>query len=381
MQLELTPEQNASRQRFRDFVAREVAPFAAAWDREGAVPLSIVDRLREAGLLATLLGPENGGAGFDALTYALLTEEMGRGCSSVRSLLTVHDMAAVTVRRWGKPRLKDEVLPELAAGRRLGALALSEPNAGSDPSSIETRAVTDGDGYRLSGRKKWMTFGEIADEFLVLARLTVEAGEELTAFLVPATAQGFSRRPIRGMVGTRASRLAEIELEDCRVEPHRLIGRPGTGLSHVIATALDHGRFSVACGAVGIAEACLQACMAYASSRVQGGKRIAEHQLVSRRLTDMIVETRAARLLCWRAAHMRQTLDPSAVPETMIAKYYASRAACRIAESAIQLHGANGLSEEFPLERLARDAKVTEMIEGSTEIQQISIPRYAIAEL
>ncbi len=378
MRVELAAAEKAARQRFRDFVDDRIAPHADLWDRQERVPATIVDELRSRGYLGAPLPREAGGGGMDAVTYGLLTEELGRGCSSVRSLLTVHDMAAITLARWGSPRLKAEVLPLLARGERLGALAVSEPGVGCDAASVETEARFEGGEVVLEGRKKWTTFGQIADVFVVLAR----SEKGLAAFLVPADAPGFSRRPIHGMTGTRASLLAEPELDDCRLSADHLLGRPGFGLSHVVGgTALDHGRYSVAWGSVGIAQACLDACLDYTAGRRQGGKPIRDHQLVRRKLTEMIAETRAARLLCYRAGHLRRSRDPGAVPETWIAKYFASRAAVRAANSAVQLHGAHGLNDASPVGRYLRDAKVMEVIEGSTQIQQIVIPDFGLPEL
>ena len=378
LRLELSPRQRAARTSCRDFVERHIAPFAGEWDRAAEMPVeTVVADLRSHGYLGSILPSEVGGGGIDAVTYGLLTEEIGRGCSSVRSLLTVHDMSTLALARWGSAGLKDELLPIMARAERIGALALSEPGAGSDPASVSTEARADGDDFILDGTKKWITFGEVADELLVLARLD----GALTTFMVPAEAQGVSREPLRHMVGTRSSRLATITFDGCRVPAHRRVGRPGFGLSHVIGTALDHGRYSVAWGSVGIAQACLESSLDYAATRNQGGALIAEHQLIQRRLSNMIADTQAARLLCCRAGYLRQERDPGAVSETMIAKYFASRAAVDAANSAIQLHGAVGLSDQLPLERYLRDAKVTEIIEGSTEIQQISIPRYPLQEL
>jgi alkylation response protein AidB-like acyl-CoA dehydrogenase len=378
MQVEFSAAELEARAAFRAFVQEHVAPHAGAWDRAGRVPDALVDRLREQRLLGAPLSREWGGGGMDPVTYGLLTEEMGRGCSSVRSLLTVHDMVAQTLARWGSRELKETYLPRLARGELLGALALSEPEVGSDAAGVRTRARLEGDEYVLDGRKKWTTFGQIADLFLVLAR---SGEDQLTALLVPAGAPGLARRPLPEMVGTRASLLAEIGLEGCRVPRGHVLGRPGFGFSHVISTALDHGRYSVAWGAVGIAQACLDACLDYTARRTQFGAALREHQLVRRALSDMITEVRAARLLCCRAGHLRRGADPLATGETMIAKYFAARTAVRAAGDAVQLHGANGLSQEYPLERYLRDAKVTEIIEGSTQIQQDVIARFPPPEL
>jgi glutaryl-CoA dehydrogenase (non-decarboxylating) len=377
LRLELSPAQRAARQRCRAFVAEHVAPHAASWDREARLPDEVIVELRQRGYLGAHLPRELGGGGLDPVTYGLLTEEIGRGCSSLRSLLTVHDMVSEAVRRWGSPALKTEVLPRLARAELLAALALSEPEVGSDAASVETAAERDGDAYVLNGRKRWITFGMTADVFLVLAR----CGDQPAAFLVPAAAPGLNREPITGVVGTRAARLAELTFQQCRIGADRLVGRVGFGFSHVAAAALDHGRYSVAWGAVGIAQACLDACLGYTATRRQFGQPLARHQLVQRKLTEMIVNTRAARLLCLHAGYRRSLGAADAATETLIAKYFASRTAAQAANDAVQLHGANGLSQDYPVERYLRDAKVTEIIEGSTQILQVAIASYPPAEI
>ena len=377
MKLELTPEQRAARAEFRAFAAQEISPHADRWDREEAIPPELVGTLRERGYLGSNVAREHGGLGRDMITYGLLTEEIARGCSSVRSLLTVHDMVAHAIQRWGSRELKDRYLPRMAKGEILGALALSEPNAGSDAKSVETTAVEDGGSWVLNGRKKWTTFGQIAGLFLAFAQV----GGKPAAFLVERESPGFTVYPMKGIVGTRASLLAELFFEECRIPKESLLGRVGFGISHVAAAALEQGRYSVAWGSVGIAQACLDACRTYTAERKQFGVPLADHQLIRALLTDMIVDVRAARLLCLRAGWLRETGDPGAPAETMAAKYFASRVATRAANDAVQIHGANGLSEEYPVARYLRDSKVTEIIEGSTQIQQITIPLFDFQEL
>ncbi len=376
MNLELTREQRAARDEFRAFVAAEIAPHADRWDREAATPAALIDRLRERGYLGSNVAREWGGAGRDMITYGLLTEEIARGCSSVRSLLTVHDMVAHAIQRWGSQAQKERYLPAMARGEILGALALSEPEAGSDAKSVQTNATDAGDAWVLDGRKKWTTYGQIAGLFLVLAQIDGKP----TAFLVERETPGVTVRPLPGITGTRASMLAEIFLEGVRVPKENLLGRPGFGLSHIIFTALEHGRYSVAWGGVGLGQACLDAARTYAAGRRQFGVPIADHQLIRRMLTDMIVEVRAARLLCLRAGWLRDAGDPGASGEIMVAKYYASTMATRAANDAVQIHGANGCSEEFPVGRYLRDSRVLEIIEGSTQIQQITIPLFELQE-
>ncbi len=373
---ELSAAQKEARLRFRRFVQEHIAPFAAEWDRQERVSPEVIDQLRAHGYLGAPLSDRPGGA-MDAITYGLLTEEIARGCSSVRSLLTVHDMVALGLHRWASRAIKEEFAAAVAAGQLLCALALSEPEAGSDAASVKTEAQLSSEGYILSGRKKWITFGQIADLFLVLARCQNQLG----AFLVPASTPGLVRKAMTGIVGTRASLLAELEFDACWIPKRYLVGKIGFGFSHVVSSVLDHGRYSVAWGSVGIAQACLDACLEYTAKRRQFGAELREHQLVQRKLTDMIVNTRAARLLCYRAGYLRQLGDPGASAETLVAKYFASRAAVRSANDAVQLHGANGLTEEYPVARLLRDSKVMEVIEGSTQIQQITIAKYPFEEL
>jgi len=375
--MELSEGQRAFRREVRDFVQEEIAPHAASWDREQAIPPKVVDRLRERGFLGALLPAEVGGSGMDPMTYGLLTEELGKGCSSVRSLLTVHDMVGEAVKRWGGEELRASVLPDIARGERLCAFALSEPEVGSDAKSVATEARPDGDGFTLHGVKRWITFGCIADLFLVIAR----AEKGVVAFLVDGDTPGLERAPIEGVTGTRAALLAELRLDGCRVGRDRMVGRPGFGFTHVAATALDQGRYSVAWGAVGIAQACLDASLAHTAQRRQFDVPIADHQLVRAKLTDMIVGVRAARLVCLRAGYLRAQGDPGATAETLGAKYLASTTATRVANDAVQLHGAIGLTDGCPVGRYLRDARVTEVIEGSTQIQQVLIAKYPIQEL
>jgi len=383
MKLELTPEQRALRAEVRDFVDRDVAPHAGEWDRAEALPREVVDKLVERGWLGSIVPAEHGGKGLDMVSYGILNEELGRGCSSTRSLLTVHDMVCQGILRWGSKPQREKYLGRLAKGEVLGAFALSEPGAGSDAKGIATVAVSadaadtaDG-GFVLNGAKKWITYGQIADLFLLFAQLDGKP----TAFLVERDTPGFSSTPLRGLLGTRASMLAELRLEDVRVPAEAMVGRPGFGVSHVMGAALEQGRYSVACGSVGIAQACLEACLSYARDRIQFEKPLFDHQLVRAMLSDMITGVRAARLLCMRAGYLRDVGHPDSSAETMLAKYFASTTAAKAATDAVQIHGANGCHEDFAVSRYFRDAKVMEIIEGSTQIQQLTIARFEFPEL
>lgn len=369
-------ELDAMRRSFRAFADAQVAPFAAEADRSGELPAQSLAALRGAGYIGANLPSDHGGLGLAPVPYGLLTGEIGRACSAARTLLTVHGLVAETVIRWGGDALKAELLPALATGAALGAIALSEPEAGSDAAAIETVFIPDGDGLRIEGEKAWTSFGRSADWFLVFGQLDGKP----TAAAVPAGTPGLARSPVEEMVGTRGAAMAHLRFDGCRIPQAYLIGRPGLGLSHVAATALDHGRYSVAWGAVGIIDSCLDRSIDYARSRSQFGAALATQPLVRAELTRLTAMARSARLLCLHAGSLRAERHPSALVETMIAKYVASQHAVAAANAAVRLHGARGLSGEWPVERLLRDAKVTEIIEGSTELMELLIGGHASLE-
>ncbi|MGV9214449.1 acyl-CoA dehydrogenase family protein [Micromonospora sp. RB23] len=373
MRLQLTPDQQRKRERFAAFADDHLVPYADGWDRAQELPRAVVHGLAEAGHLGAVIPADHGGVGLDAISFGLLHEEVGRGCSSVRSLLTVHSMVSYALVRWGRPEQRARWLPELARGACLGAFAVTEPGAGSDLAGVSTRARPVAGGYALDGHKHWITFGQYADLFLVLARLA----DRPAAFLVERERAGLTVVPQTGALGTRASMLAELRLADCRIPAENLVGRSGFGLSAVAATALELGRYSVAWGCVGLAEACLRASLAYADTREQFGQPLRRHQLVQRMLADMVTGTSAARLLCQQAGWLRESGDPESVHATWLAKYFASTAAARAADDAVQIHGSRGIGDAYPVQRHLRDAKVMEIIEGSTQLQQITIAESA----
>jgi len=369
MKLDLTAAQAALQARARAFADEQVAPLADQIDRDELLPPSLVQAMGKEGFLGALVSPELGGAALDMIAFGLLNEELGRACSSARSLLTVHAMVCAAIARWGTGAQKRRWLPPLAGGSAIGAFALTEPEAGSDAASIQAQARRDGSGYLVDGRKQWITAGQLAEVYLLFARLD----DRPAAFLVPRRSEGLEVRPVRGMLGTRGSMLAELELKACRLDAESLIGAPGFGISAVATSALDVGRYSVAWGSVGICQACLDASRAHARSRVQFGKALSEHQLIRQMLTDMITRTHAARLLCVRAGQLKDRGDPDTLVETFIAKYFASTAAMQCASDAVQIQGARGASGGAAVARYFRDAKVMEIIEGSSQIQQLSI--------
>ena len=375
--MELNSRQQRLRTEFRQFVDAHVVPGANAWDRQELMPPEVVRQLATRGYLGAVVPVRDGGTGFDSVEFGLLNEELGRGCSSLRSLLTVHSMVALTISRWGTESLKTQWLEKLGQGQAIGAFALTEAEAGSDARGIRTEAIESGDDFVLTGHKKWITFGQMADLFLVFARS--QRGH--CAFLLERHPLGLVTSPVHGMLGTRASMMAELRLEQCRVPKQNLVGGPGFGLSHIASSALDCGRYSVAWGCVGIGQACLESCLQYAGQRKQSGALLREHQLIQRMITQMVAGVRAARLLCCHAGQLRDAGDPASITETSIAKYFASRTAADIARDAVQIHGAIGCSNEYPVERFYRDTKIMEIIEGSNEIQEITIAQNAFQEV
>ncbi|MER6914836.1 acyl-CoA dehydrogenase family protein [Streptomyces sp. NPDC000594] len=371
--VQLTPGQATARAVYEAFAREHIAPYADAWDRASALPEEFITTAGAAGHLGGAVPAAHGGTGLGALEFGLLNEEFGRACSSVRSLLTVHGMASRAIARWGTPHQRDTWLPRLATGAAIGAFALTEPGAGSDVQALATTARRTDDGFVLDGAKRWITFGQRADVLLLFARLD----DRPTAFLVPRDAPGLTVTPVRGILGTRASLIASLDLHDCRVGADALLGRPGFGLAAVAADALELGRYSVAWGCVGLAQACLDASLAHAERRETFGTPLRDHQLVQRMLADMATQTSAARLLCQQAGWLREAGDPQSVHATWMAKYLSATGAFRSASDAVQIHGAHGCGEEHPVQRYLRDAKVMEIIEGSTEIQQTTIAQSA----
>ncbi|MEU4583025.1 acyl-CoA dehydrogenase family protein [Kitasatospora aureofaciens] len=373
IRVQLTERQAAAREEYESFTRQAVAPHADAWDRAERLPEAFLEEFAARGLLGAAVPAGYGGAELDPITFGLLNEELGRGCSSVRSLVTVHGMASYAVARWGGDRQREHWLPRFATGGAIGAFALTEPGAGSDVKALRTTARRTDDGFRLTGQKRWITFGQRADVYLLFARLD---GRE-AAFLVPRDAPGLTVRPVTGMLGTKASMLAELSLVDCLVAPEALLGRPGFGLAAVAASALELGRYSVAWGCVGLAQACLDASLDHADRRETFGVRLRDHQLVQRMIADMATGTAAARLLCQQAGWLRQDRSTESLHATWLAKYHASRTAFRSASDAVQVHGAQGCGDGHPVQRYLRDAKVMEIIEGSTELQQTTIAESA----
>ncbi|WP_328473924.1 acyl-CoA dehydrogenase family protein [Streptomyces sp. NBC_00448] len=374
MDLELSEEQAAVKALAREFADREIAPHAVEWDRAESVDRGIVKKLGALGFLGLTIGEEYGGSGGDHLAYCLVTEELGRGDSAVRGIVSVSlGLVAKSIARWGSDAQKRAWLPRLTAGDAIGCFGLTEPGTGSDAANLTTRAVRDGDAYEISGSKMFITNGTWADVVLLFARTGGEGHRGVSAFLVPADAPGLTRREVHGKLGLRGQATAELVLDAVRVPADAMLGPEGKGFS-VAMSALAKGRMSVAAGCVGIAQACLEAATGYAGQREQFGVPIARHQLVQEMLADIAVDVDAARLLTWRVADLIDRGLPFAT-ESSVAKLYASEAAVRCANNALQVFGGYGYIDEFPAGKLLRDARVMTLYEGTSQIHKLLIGR------
>ncbi len=373
--MDSTTCENEVRSEIRAFAVEKVAPLAEIVDREQRIPSEVLDGLRRR-FLGCALPRAAGGGGISPVLYGVMNEELGRISASVQGVLNVHNMASQPVARWGDRQLKNRWLPRLAGGELLAAIAITEAAVGSNAERVQTTARPSGDHYVLNGAKRWITCGQIADVFLVLAR----CGELPTAFLVRRDTPGLAVEPIRDMLGCRGYMLAELTFSDCRVPAQDLVGRPGFGFSHVISHGLDVGRYGLAWGCVGLAQGCLDVSIEYASRREQFGSLIRDHQLIQRLIANMSVGVKAARLLCREAGRLRADGEPSAIVETTTAKYFASRVCADAARDAVQIHGANGCSRRYAVERYFRDSKIMEIIEGTSQVLELLIATHAYTD-
>ena len=381
MDFELTVEQKAVQAQARQFAEEEVAPLAREADETGQFPMALIGRMGKLGFLSGPIGPEYGGAGLDYLSFALVYEELGRADSSVRGFLAVHaGLVSMCIHDWGTEAQKQRYLPRLATGELVGCYCLTETNAGSDVASMETTVREEEDCYILNGEKIWITNGGIADVALVFASRDRSARHRgICAFIVETHTPGFNRERMPGKeLGHRASDHARIIFEECRIPKEALLGEAGQGFK-VAMSALDHGRLGVAAGALGVAQACLDACVAFVRQRRQFGQRIGDFQMIQATIADMAAQVDAARLLVYKAAWLKQQ-GQKTTRETSIAKLFATEAAVQIASEAVLLHGGRGYSNEYPVERHYRDIKGLQIYEGTSHIQRIVIAREVIGK-
>jgi alkylation response protein AidB-like acyl-CoA dehydrogenase len=371
---ELTDEQRLVKETAREFADGEIAPRARENDRHERFDTELVEKLAGMGFLGPIISEEYGGRGIDYRTYGLIVEEIGRADSSARTVVSVvTSLVGSSIERWGTEEQKKEWLPRLCSGE-LGCFGLTEPGTGSDAANLGTRATKTDGGWQISGQKMFISLGNFSKVALIFAQTDPDKGHRgIACFLVPTDSDGFSSQEIHGKLGLRASDTAELALDGVEVGDETMLGEIGDGFK-IAMTALDSGRFSVASGCVGICQGCVDSSVEYAKEREQFDRPIASFQLVQEMLADMVVETDAARALVWRAGWLKDTGQPNTT-ETSIAKLYATEAAVRCANTAIQVHGGSGYVDDYPVERYLRDARVTTLYEGTTQIQKLIIGR------
>jgi butyryl-CoA dehydrogenase len=372
---ELTDEQQLIRDTARQFADNEIAPRARDNDRAGRFDTELVKKMADMGFIGPILPEEYGGRGIDYRTYGLIVEEIGRADSSARTVVSVNtSLVGSAIAKWGSEEQKQRFIPGICSGEALGCFGLTEPDTGSDAANLSTRAERIDGGWRISGQKQWISLGNYAKFALIFAQTDPEQGHRgLGAFLVPTDSSGFTASEIHGKLGLHASDTAELALDGVEVGDDALLGEVGDGFK-VAMSALDSGRFSVSAGCVGICQGCVDASTTYAQEREQFGRPIAAFQLVQAMIADMVVDTHAARGLVWKAGWLKDTGQPNTL-ETSVAKLFSTEAAIRCANTAIQVHGGSGYVDDFPVERYLRDARVTTLYEGTSQIQKLIIGR------
>ena len=377
MDFQLTDEQRLIADSAREFCDREILPQVRDNDRAGRFDRELARKLGEVGYLGAPVAEEYGGRGLDYIGYGLIVEQVGRVDSSARTVVSVQtSLVCGSIERWGTEEQKREWLPRLCSGEALGCFALTEPDFGSDAASLRTRAKKTDSGWSITGNKMWISMGNVADLALVFAQTDPEEKHKgLACFLVQTAADGYSSQEIHGKLGLRSSDTAEISLDEVEVPDEAMLGEIGDGFK-VAMSALDNGRYSVAAGCVGICDGCVDASVAFAKERKQFGVPIASFQLVQELIADMVVKRDAARMLVWRAGALKDRGVRNTV-ETSIAKYYATEAAVECASAAIQVHGGSGYVDDYPVERYLRDARVTTLYEGTSQIHKLIIGRDA----
>ncbi len=379
MNFEISKKQREIKDRAAEFADREIAPYAAEWDREARYPAEVFERLTDAGFMGLCVPEEYDGAGADFLSYALLIEEVSRADAGVGATLAVHTSAGtLPILMYGTEEQRARWIPPLARGERIGCFALTEPGTGSDAAAIETKAERVDGGYRISGHKQWITNGRAAGTMILFARAEGGATEGVTAFIVDMDAEGVSFGKHAEKMGVLSATTDDVLLENVFVPDENLLGEEGKGLRVALGT-LDAGRIGVAAQAVGIAEAAFRYATDYAAGRTTFGKPIADHQAVAFKLADMQTKIRAARLLTHEAAWMKDEGMPHGESGAR-AKLFASQVANEVAYEAVQVLGGQGYMKDHPVERYYRDARVTEIYEGTSEIQRLVISRAILRE-
>ncbi len=380
MNFALSDDQSRVREMVRAFADAEIAPGVAEREKHERFPAEVLRGLADMGILGMMVPEEYGGAGVDALSYVLAIEELARVCASTAVIVSVNNSVfCYPVWKFGSEEQKKTILAEVASGRSLGAYALTEPQSGSDAANQKTRARRDGEGYVLNGVKAWITNAGEARWYLVMAMTDPSAGTHgITAFLVSSEDAGLRVGAPEDKMGLRASKTAAVYLDDVKLPASRRLGQEGEGFSIAMRT-LDHSRIGIAAQGIGIGRACFDACVEYGRTRETFGKKIAEHEIIAFQISDMKVQIEAARMLTYRAAKLSERPGARYSKESSMAKVFATEAANTIAARAVQIFGGYGYSRQYAVERYYRDARVTTIYEGTSEIQRMVISKNILA--
>jgi alkylation response protein AidB-like acyl-CoA dehydrogenase len=377
MDFTYSDEQKLIRETAREFAEREILPKIKENDREARFDRELARKLGEIGFLGAPVAEEHGGRGLDYVSYGLIAEEIGRADSSARTVVSVvTSLVGGPIEKWGTEEQKQKWLPRLCSGEGLGCFGLTEPDTGSDAANLRTRATKTDGGWSISGQKMWISLGNHSEVALIFAQTDPEKKHRgLACFLVPCDSEGFTTQEIHGKLGLRSSDTAEISLDAVEVGDEAMLGEVGDGFK-VAMSALENGRYSVAAGCVGICEGCVESSVEYAKERKQFGVPLARFQLVQEMITDMILKRDASRMLVLRAGLLKDEGKPN-LTETSVAKLFATESAVECANLAIQVHGGSGYVDDYPVERYLRDARVTTLYEGTSQIQKLIIGRQA----
>lgn len=378
MDFEYTEEQNLSRKMVRDFCQRHVIPIAKDLDRQDRFPKELIKEMVPLGLLGITAPQEYGGSGVDRICYCVILEELAKGSAAVCTLVIIQNsFAEVPVLEWGNAEQKKKYLPGMIKGELIGCFGVTEPNQGSDAAGMETAATRDGNSWIINGSKMFISQGDIAD--VIITGAQTQKGSRhagIIAFIVERGMPGFRSRKLEGKLGLHGTALGELIYENLRIPDENVLGKVGEGFK-VLMSAMDDCRVAVAAISVGLSQAAIEACVNYAQQRQQFGKVIGSFQLIQAMIADMIVETEAARLLTYKAAALMDK-GKRGMPETSYCKLYASEVAQRVAYNAIQIHGASGYFDDYPLERIYRDARAQTIVEGTSQIHKLIIGRHAL---
>ena len=378
MNFELTEEQQSVQKMVRKFVDKEIIPYIQEWDRNGEFQPSIMNKLAELQLMGVCIPEEYGGAGMDYNTLAIVCAELERGDTAYRTAVSVHTgLNSMTLLQWGNEEQKQKYLVPQAKGEKIGAFGLTEPDAGSDVAAMKSTARREGDTYVLNGSKTWISLCDYADNFIIFAKTDHDASHKgITAFIVERTFPGVSTRGFKGKLGIRAGNTGEVFFSDVRVPIENRLGEEGEGFKIAMA-ALDNGRFTVAAGAVGLIEASLEASVKYCHERKTFGKEIGKHQLVQQMIAQMSSDLEISQLLVYKAGWLKN-LGKRNTRETSLAKWISCNAAFEAANNAVQVHGAYGYSDEYPVERFLRNSKAPVIYEGTREVHTVMQGEYAL---